>query len=190
MPPENAKFQPSENVIIGNVAFYGAIKGEAYIRGVAGERFCVRNSGMTAVVEGIGDHGCEYMTGGRVAVIGPTGRNFAAGMSGGMAYVYDPTDGFEKNCNQGLVSLETLADSDQEALREMLEKHARYTGSDAAQKILDDFANQIKKFVKVIPNDYKKVIAVLDGELAKGTDREAAMLTAFEQVTGKTVSMA
>ncbi len=190
VPPENAKFQPSENVIIGNVAFYGAIKGEAYIRGVAGERFCVRNSGMTAVVEGIGDHGCEYMTGGRVAVIGPTGRNFAAGMSGGMAYVYDPTDGFEKNCNQGLVSLETLADSDQEALREMLEKHARYTGSDAAQKILDDFANQIKKFVKVIPNDYKKVIAVLDGELAKGTDREAAMLTAFEQVTGKTVSMA
>lgn len=190
VPPEDAKFNPSENVIIGNVAFYGAIKGEAYIRGKAGERFCVRNSGMTAVVEGIGDHGCEYMTGGCVAVIGETGRNFAAGMSGGIAYVYNRDGGFEKNCNSELVGLEKLSGKDSETLREMLEKHVKYTGSDIAKEILDNFDKVLGKFVKVIPNDYKKVITVLDEELSKGTDRDEAMLIAFENVTGKKVEIA
>lgn len=190
VPPEEAKFNPSENVIIGNVAFYGAIKGEAYIRGKAGERFCVRNSGMTAVVEGIGDHGCEYMTGGCVAVIGETGRNFAAGMSGGIAYVYDKEKAFDKNCNKELVSLEALSDKDLKTLKTMLENHVKYTSSDVAQSILDNFKKEAKAFVKVIPNDYKKVITVLDEEFEKGTDRDEAMLIAFETVTNKKVEIA
>lgn len=190
VPPENVKFKPSENVIIGNVAFYGAIKGEAYIRGIAGERFCVRNSGMTAVVEGIGDHGCEYMTGGCVAVIGKTGRNFAAGMSGGIAYVYDKDGDFDKNCNKGMISIETLSDKDAQTLKTMLENHVKYTGSDIAENILKNWDKELKKFTKVIPNDYKKVITVLDEELQKGTDRDTAMLIAFENVTGKKVEIA
>lgn len=190
VPKPESKLNPSENVIIGNVAFYGAIKGEAYIRGVAGERFCVRNSGMSAVVEGIGDHGCEYMTGGKVAVIGATGRNFAAGMSGGIAYVYNPDGDFEKKCNKGMVSLEAPDEKDAAALKEMLEKHVKYTDSDVAKKLLADFDQSLKQFVKVIPNDYKKVITVLDEELEKGTDRDEAMLIAFENVTGKKVEIA
>jgi glutamate synthase (ferredoxin) len=190
VPPADAKFVPSENVIIGNVAFYGAIKGEAYIRGTAGERFCVRNSGMTAVVEGIGDHGCEYMTGGYVAVIGKTGRNFAAGMSGGVAYVLNKDGDFEKSCNKELVGLEALSDKDIAKLKEMLENHVKYTSSDVAQAILDNFENEVKSFIKVIPNDYKKVITVLDEELEKGTDKDEAMLIAFENVTGKKVEIA
>ena len=190
VPPENANFNPSENVIIGNVAFYGAIKGEAYIRGIAGERFCVRNSGMTAVVEGIGDHGCEYMTGGCVAVIGRTGRNFAAGMSGGIAYVYNSDGELDQNCNKELVSLECLEDKDLAQLKEMLEKHLKNTGSDVAGNILDNWDSEAKNFVKVIPNDYKKVVAVLDEELAKGTDRDEAMLIAFENITGKKIEIA
>ena len=190
VPKKDSRIKPSENVIIGNVAFYGAIKGEAYIRGVAGERFCVRNSGMTAVVEGIGDHGCEYMTGGCVAVIGETGRNFAAGMSGGVAYVYNKDGEFETKCNKGMVSLETLGDKDAQTLKSMLEKHVRYTGSDAAKAIVDSFDEELSKFVKVIPNDYKKVITVLDEELEKGADCDSAMLTAFESVTGKKVEIA
>ena len=190
VPRKEAKFVPSENVIIGNVAFYGAIKGEAYIRGTAGERFCVRNSGMTAVVEGIGDHGCEYMTGGCVAVIGKTGRNFAAGMSGGIAYVYNKDGSLDKNCNKELVGLETLSDKDIAKLKEMLENHVKYTGSDVAENMLNNWSEEVKNFVKVIPNDYKKVITVLDEELEKGTDRDEAMLIAFENVTGKKVEIA
>ena len=190
VPRKEAKFVPSENVIIGNVAFYGAIKGEAYIRGTAGERFCVRNSGMTAVVEGIGDHGCEYMTGGYVAVIGKTGRNFAAGMSGGIAYVYNKDGSLDKNCNKELVGLETLSDKDIAKLKEMLENHVKYTGSDVAENMLNNWSEEVKNFVKVIPNDYKKVITVLDEELEKGTDRDEAMLIAFENVTGKKVEIA
>lgn len=190
VPPKEAKFNPSENVIIGNVAFYGAISGEAYIRGTAGERFCVRNSGMSAVVEGIGDHGCEYMTGGCVAVIGKTGRNFAAGMSGGVAYVYDKDGELDRSCNKELVTLEKLSDKDDDRLKNMLEKHKEYTGSDTAERILSDWDSEKASFVKIIPNDYKKVTEVLDEELAKGTDRDEAMLAAFESVTGKKVEIA
>ena len=189
VPPESSKIVPEENVIIGNVAFYGAINGEAYIRGIAGERFCVRNSGMSAVVEGVGDHGCEYMTGGTVAVIGETGRNFAAGMSGGIAYVYDKHGDFAgKRCNEPLSHcIEKLDDSDTEKLKAMLEKHLEYTGSSVAEKILKS-EKELKKFVKVIPPDYKQVIAVMTDELEKGADESRAMLAAFEKVTGKKVS--
>lgn len=188
-PPTESTFKPGENVIIGNVAFYGAISGEAYIHGVAGERFCVRNSGMTAVVEGIGDHGCEYMTGGRVAVLGPTGRNFAAGMSGGVAYVYDPQGILGSNCNKELVFLEDMDnDNDLSELENMLKKHFQYTGSDIAKRILDNFDAEKKHFVKVIPRDYKKVVDVMSEELSKGIERDQAELTAFESVTGKKVS--
>lgn len=189
VPNEDSAFDPAENVIIGNVAFYGAIKGEAYILGNAGERFCVRNSGMTAVVEGVGDHGCEYMTGGKVMVLGETGRNFAAGMSGGIAYVYDEDGSFEEKCNKALVTLEG-ADSDKEVVKEMLEKHLKYTGSSKAKQILGDLDNEIGRFVKVIPVDYKKVVTVLDEELAKGAAYEDAMTAAFESVTGKKVEAA
>ncbi len=190
VPPTEAKFDPSENVIIGNVAFYGAISGEAYIRGLAGERFCVRNSGMTAVVEGIGDHGCEYMTGGRVVVIGETGRNFAAGMSGGVAYVYNKSGELDRKCNKELVSLKQLDEKDAAILKEMLENHVKYTGSDTAKAILDNFDAETASFVKVIPVDYEKVVTVMDEELEKGIDRDEAMLIAFESVTGKNVEIA
>ena len=188
VPPAESSFVPEDNVIIGNVAFYGAIKGEAYIRGIAGERFCVRNSGMTAVVEGVGDHGCEYMTGGCVAVIGETGRNFAAGMSGGVAYVYDKNGSFEDNCNSALVTLRQLSESDAEKLRSMLEKHVENTGSSVAGAILDNYEEELKKFVKVIPVDYEKVVEIMDEEKKKGTPHDDAMLIAFENVTGKKVS--
>ena len=190
VPPEQSKLVPEENVIIGNVAFYGAISGEAYIRGIAGERFCVRNSGMEAVVEGVGDHGCEYMTGGTVAVIGETGRNFAAGMSGGIAYVYDEAKDFaKKHCNEPLSNcIESLDDKDKEKLQSMLTKHCEYTGSTVAKKILDGWAKEVKKFVKIIPTDYKQVITVLNDEIEKGAGEDVAMLAAFEKVTGKKVS--
>ena len=184
VPPADAAFNPSENVIIGNVAFYGAISGEAYIRGVAGERFCVRNSGMTAVVEGVGDHGCEYMTGGCVAVIGETGRNFAAGMSGGVAYVYDKDGDFDKKINKALIDMRhRLTDADSEKLKDMLLGHVAATGSDIAQAILDNFDEESSKFVKVIPVDYEKVVTTMEAEKAKGTSYEDAILIAFETVT-------
>ena len=191
VPPENSDFVPSENVIIGNVAFYGAIAGEAYIRGIAGERFCVRNSGVNAVVEGIGDHGCEYMTGGRVVILGKTGRNFAAGMSGGIAYIYDPENELADNCANEPILLEKVTEQeDIDLLRSMLEKHLEYTGSDIAKSILDSFEEKLSDFIRVIPKDYKKVIAVVKDELAKGSDDETAKLKAFEEVTGKTVATA
>jgi glutamate synthase (NADPH/NADH) large chain len=158
--PEDAAYAADENVLVGNVALYGATQGEAYINGVAGERFAVRNSGVKAVVEGVGDHGCEYMTGGVVAVLGETGRNFAAGMSGGVAYVYDPDDEFASRANTGMVTLsETLEESDETMLRRLVENHAEYTGSDRAAWMLDDWARVREQFVKVMPDAYAEVIA-------------------------------
>ena len=159
-PPAEANFTPEDNIIIGNVALYGATGGSAFIRGVAGERFCVRNSGAEAVVEGVGDHGCEYMTRGRVIVLGPTGRNFAAGMSGGEAFVLDESGRFADLCNTEMVFLEDLVEEgDVAAVRRMIEDHLRYTGSENARRVLDDWDAMLPKFVKVMPIDYKRVLA-------------------------------
>src|SRR5215213_8844810 len=157
-PSKKSGFVPEENIIIGNVAFYGATAGSAYIRGKAGERFAVRNSGVSAVVEGVGDHGCEYMTGGRVVILGDTGRNFAAGMSGGIAYVYDVKGQFPILCNKEMVDLDPVTNGDSAELKDMIENHFAYTGSTVAKFILDDFENQLKNFIKVFPRDYKKVL--------------------------------
>ena len=157
-PPRKASFIPEENIIIGNVAFYGATSGEGYIRGMAGERFCVRNSGAKVVVEGVGDHGCEYMTGGRVVILGDTGRNFAAGMSGGIAYVYDVKGQFSINCNPEMVELDPVDQNDAIELKEMIRNHYEYTGSAVAKFVLDDFDNQLSHFIKVFPSDYKNVL--------------------------------
>ncbi len=159
VPPAGSTFKPEENIIIGNTTFYGATSGEAYIRGVAGERFCVRNSGAKAVVEGTGDHCCEYMTGGRAVVLGKTGRNFAAGMSGGIAYVLDVNGDFDYYCNTGLVELSPLEDkTDIDELQEMISKHLLYTQSSLAAKILTNWEEFLPRFVKVIPFEYKKVL--------------------------------
>lgn len=188
IPRKEATFKADENVITGNVAFYGAIYGESYISGVAGERFCVRNSGIDAVVEGIGDHGCEYMTGGRVVVLGKTGRNFAAGMSGGVAYVYDEDGNFEKNVNKGGLCIEQVSDKkDIDALKELISKHFSYTQSKKAKAILDKFKTELKKFKKIIPADYKKVMSIIDEESKKGTKKDDAILIAFEKVANKKV---
>lgn len=157
-PDKEATFKPEDNIIIGNVAFYGATSGEAFIRGQAGERFCVRNSGVKAVVEGVGDHACEYMTGGRVVVLGKTGRNFAAGMSGGIAYVFDTEKALDRLCNKDMVELETLDAGDKAEVREMIEKHFSLTGSDPAEWILENWEIAMDHFVKVMPKDYKAVI--------------------------------
>jgi len=158
-PPVGSTFEAETTTIVGNVVLYGATGGEVYIRGLAGERFAVRNSGARAVVEGIGDHGCEYMTGGIVAVLGPTGRNFAAGMSGGIAYVLDETGDFMARCNLEMVGLESVVHKDDEdVLRKMIHEHLSYTGSLSAKKILADWNQQVKKFVKVMPHDYKRII--------------------------------
>ncbi|MFY7900392.1 MAG: glutamate synthase large subunit [Chitinophagaceae bacterium] len=157
-PSKKSTFVPEENIIIGNVAMYGATNGEAYIRGKAGERFAVRNSGGNVVVEGVGDHGCEYMTGGRVVILGTTGRNFAAGMSGGIAFVYDVKGDFSKNCNMEMIDLDPVSETDIHELKSFISKHYQYTGSTVAKFVLDDFENQLKNFVKVFPKDYKKVL--------------------------------
>jgi glutamate synthase (NADPH/NADH) large chain len=157
-PPKQASFVPEENIIIGNVAFYGATSGEAFIRGKAGERFCVRNSGAKVVVEGVGDHGCEYMTGGVAVILGATGLNFAAGMSGGVAYVYDVQNRFQSLCNSEMVDLDPLDCDDSNALHQLIQKHFEYTGSTVAQFILKDFDNQLKNFIKVFPKDFKKAL--------------------------------
>ena len=157
-PSKDAGFIPEENIIIGNVAFYGATSGEAYIRGKAGERFCVRNSGANVVVEGVGDHGCEYMTGGNAIILGATGRNFAAGMSGGIAYVYDVQHNFDSLCNKEMVDLDNIDQEDEEFLNDMIRKHYQYTKSTVAKFILTDFENQLKNFVKVFPKDYKRIL--------------------------------
>lgn len=157
-PSRDARYVAEENIIIGNVALYGATSGRAFIRGQAGERFCVRNSGAEAVVEGVGDHGCEYMTGGRVVILGKTGRNFAAGMSGGIAYVYDATGTFGGNCNREMVELEPVPEEDAAGLRAMIAQHHQHTCSTVAAFVLDDFDNQLRHFIKVFPAEYKKVL--------------------------------
>ncbi len=157
-PDKISTFVPEEHIIIGNVAFYGATLGEAYIRGMAGERFCVRNSGVKAVVEGVGDHGCEYMTGGIAIILGDTGRNFAAGMSGGIAYVYDPKKRFDDYCNMELVDFDEMEYEDIETLKGLIGNHQKYTGSTVAKGILDDWNNSLKDFVKVMPRDYKRIL--------------------------------
>lgn len=157
-PSKRASFVPEENSIIGNVAFYGATSGEAFIRGKAGERFGVRNSGAHVVVEGVGDHGCEYMTGGVVVILGDTGRNFAAGMSGGIAYVYDVNGKFKNNCNTEMVDLDACELDDKNELFTMIQRHVEYTGSTVGRFILEDLDNQLQHFVKVFPRDYKKVL--------------------------------
>jgi glutamate synthase (NADPH/NADH) large chain len=167
-PPKEAIFDPKKNIIVGNVAFYGATSGEAYIRGQAGERFCVRNSGVKAVVEGVGDHGCEYMTGGIAVILGETGRNFAAGMSGGIAYVFNPYGSFASNCNMEMVSFDPMDDEDIFTLKKFIKNHYAYTGSDIADFILKDWDNQIKHFVKVMPDDYKNVLLKKKQQTEKG----------------------
>jgi glutamate synthase domain-containing protein 2/glutamate synthase domain-containing protein 1/glutamate synthase domain-containing protein 3 len=158
-PAPDAPYAPEHNIIAGNVICYGATEGEVYLRGVVGERFCVRNSGARGVVEGVGDHGCEYMTGGRIVVIGQTGRNFAAGMSGGIAYVYDPNGDFPTRCNREMVDLEKLTDDeDLQTVRELLSNHAEFTGSTVAKGILSDWENSAEAFVKVMPRDYRRVL--------------------------------
>jgi glutamate synthase (NADPH/NADH) large chain/glutamate synthase (ferredoxin) len=166
-PPKGATYVAEQNVIVGNTVLYGATAGRAFFRGLAGERFAVRNSGASAVVEGVGDHGCEYMTGGRVVVLGPTGRNFAAGMSGGLAYVLDEDGAFAARCNRALVDLEAPDEADAIELRELIAEHTERTGSTVGARVLERFAELLPRFVKVFPRDYKRV-------LAEGAAEEAA----------------
>jgi glutamate synthase (ferredoxin) len=167
--PAEATFAAKDNIIVGNVCFYGAISGEAYINGIAGERFAVRNSGLTAVVEGVGDHGCEYMTGGTVVVLGTTGRNFAAGMSGGIAYIYDEKKTFaSEQCNLEMVDLDPLSQEDFNALKSYIEKHVTYTDSALAKHILKHWNETKKEFVKVFPKEYKKALK----RIAMGTENK------------------
>jgi glutamate synthase (ferredoxin) len=181
-PPRGSTFDPSENVIVGNVALYGATAGEAYIRGMAGERFGVRNSGVRAVVEAVGDHGCEYMTGGRVVVLGRTGRNFAAGMSGGIAYVLDETGAFPDRCNMEMVKLFKLEDPEEiEEVRALVRTHAELTGSERCWKVLALWDELVPKFVKVYPNDYRRVIETQKRYKARGLSEEEAVMAAFEE---------
>jgi len=181
-PPANSSFVPSENIIIGNVALYGATSGEAYFRGMAGERFAVRNSGVNAVVEAVGDHGCEYMTGGRVVILGPAGRNFAAGMSGGIAYVLDERGDFPTRVNPQMVGVEKLeAPAEIAAVRAMIENHLTYTKSSRAKQILDAWDQMVPRFVKVIPKDYKRVLACIERAHGQGLTGDEAIMAAFEE---------
>ncbi|WP_026508505.1 glutamate synthase large subunit [Butyrivibrio sp. MC2013] len=183
--PSDARYDPSVNIIAGNVALYGATSGEAYIAGMAGERFAVRNSGASAVVEGVGEHGCEYMTGGCVAVLGPVGKNFAAGMSGGVAYVLDEHNTLYKNVNKQLVSMESLTfKEDIDELRRMIERHAAATGSLKAAEILEHFEDYIGHFKKIIPTDYKEILRLIAREMETGTDPETAKIEAFKDFVG------
>ena len=183
--PEDVKYDPSENIIAGNVALYGATSGEAYISGVAGERFCIRNSGATAVVEGVGEHGCEYMTGGRAVILGPTGKNFAAGMSGGIAYVLDEQNKLYKNVNKQLVNMELLElKSDIEELKTLIENHVKYTGSKKGKEILEHFADYIPHFKKIIPVDYKEIRRLIAKHEEQGLDMASAQVEAFKEFVG------
>lgn len=182
-PKNEAKFKPNENVIIGNVALYGATSGEAYIRGMAGERFAVRNSGASAVVEGVGDHGLEYMTGGTVVILGQTGKNLAAGMSGGIAYIYDPNHDLYTRLNKQLVyTYEVSGKADIETLTQLLKNHYKYTNSDVAQKILSNLDHELSSFKKIVPKDYEKITTLIQELKAKGYHDDEASLMAFEQV--------
>ncbi|MCC8023179.1 MAG: glutamate synthase subunit alpha, partial [Clostridiales bacterium] len=184
-PPEEAGFPAHENIIVGNVALYGATSGRAFFNGIAGERFCVRNSGAHAVVEGVGDHGCEYMTGGRVVVLGRTGKNFAAGMSGGIAYVLDEARDFYTRVNKELVSLETVSSKqDVGELKSLLEEHVRRTGSEKGTEILANFSAYLPLFKKVLPHDYQKMQGMILHMEEKGMDTEEAQIEAFNAVKG------
>ena len=179
-PPENVTYDRSENIVIGNVALYGATGGKAFISGVAGERFCVRNSGATAVVEGVGDHGCEYMTGGTVVVLGKTGKNFAAGMSGGIAYVLDEDWDFYQRVNKDMVSLEPVEHKyDVSLLKDLIREHVELTGSPRGKEILDNFGEYLPKFKKVLPHDYDKMLRLIAQMEEKGEDSEQAQIEAF-----------
>jgi glutamate synthase (ferredoxin) len=182
-PPREATFVPEENIIIGNVALYGATSGEAFFRGLAGERFAVRNSGAFAVVEGVGDHGCEYMTGGRVVVLGRTGRNFAAGMSGGVAYVFDPAGTFDRRCNLEMVELESLEDPEEiGVVRRLIERHVALTGSSVGARALQEWLKTVRMFVKVMPRDYKRVL------LTQAKAAAAGRVATYEELTGVAVN--
>jgi glutamate synthase (ferredoxin) len=181
-PPKNSRFNAEENVIVGNVALYGATSGEIYISGLVGERFAVRNSGATAVVEGVGEHGCEYMTGGKVVILGKTGRNFAAGMSGGIAYVYDKDNSFESKCNKDTVLLEKVEDENEESeIKELIKKHYEYTSSNVAKNILVNWEKAKERFVKVIPKDYKRMMDIVNRMHIEGITGEEALMKAFEE---------
>jgi glutamate synthase (NADPH/NADH) large chain len=177
-PPEEASFAAEEQIIAGNVILYGATGGEAFIRGQVGERFCVRNSGATAVVEGVGDHGCEYMTGGRVVVLGPTGRNFGAGMSGGVAYVHDPERRFAPLVNLEMVDLEPLDEEDKHWLLDVVERHRDETGSEVAARLLSTWGRSLGDFVKVMPRDYRRVLEATRRAVEEGTSVDAAVMAA------------
>ncbi len=177
-PPKNSTFVPEENILVGNVLLYGATSGEAYFRGIAGERFAVRNSGVSAVVEGVGDHGCEYMTGGTIVVIGGTGRNFAAGMSGGAAFVLDEKGDFNIRCNQGMVDLDKLDDEDATTVKALLTKHYQYTESSVAKRLLDNWSVSLHKFIKVMPKDYKTVLAAIKKARETGVPEDVAVMEA------------
>jgi len=181
-PSAKSTFAAEENVIAGNVALYGATSGEVYIRGMVGERFGVRNSGVNTIVEGVGDHGCEYMTGGKVVILGKTGRNFAAGMSGGVAYVLDEQGDFATRCNQQMVGLETLEDAEEIAdLRQLIQQHADYTQSQKAANVLAHWEDMLPKFVKVMPKDYKRVLQAISAAIAAGLSGDDALTAAFEE---------
>ncbi len=181
-PPKVSTFVAEENIIVGNVVLYGATAGEVYIRGMAGERFGVRNSGVNTVVEGVGDHGCEYMTGGKVVVLGKTGRNFAAGMSGGIAYILDEQGDFATRCNMSMVGLEKLEDPEEiDDLQEMIQKHTDYTKSEKAAQVLANWKEMVPKFVKVMPTDYKRVLEALKQALESGLSGDDALTAAFEE---------
>ncbi|NJL00177.1 MAG: glutamate synthase large subunit [Spirulinaceae cyanobacterium SM2_1_0] len=181
-PPQESSFAPEDNILIGNVAFYGATGGEAYINGAAGERFCVRNSGVNAVVEAVGDHACEYMTGGRAIILGATGRNFAAGMSGGIAYVLDEAGDFERRCNRQMVDLLPLTDAEEvEDLRQAVMRHVEYTHSPKGKRLLASWEAVVPQFVKVMPRDYARVVKAIEKALADGLNHDDAMAAAFEE---------
>ena len=182
-PPRGVTYKKDENIIIGNVAFYGATSGKAYIGGVAGERFCVRNSGVRAVAEGTGDHGCEYMTGGCVVILGQVGKNFAAGMSGGVAYVLDEDQDLYTKVNKAMVSLEEVTNKyDVQELKDMIKEHVAYTNSEKGKRILDHFEQYLPKFKKIIPNDYKRMLSMIVQMEEKGMNTEQAQIEAFYAV--------
>ncbi|HEY5662561.1 MAG TPA: glutamate synthase large subunit [Ilumatobacter sp.] len=183
-PPESSPFVAEDQVIAGNVIAYGATSGEIYLRGIVGERFCVRNSGATAVVEGVGDHGCEYMTGGRVVVLGPTGRNFGAGMSGGIAYVYDRNNDFDRKVNYEMVDIEQLDEADRAFLRATIEAHLAYTDSAVAHRMLSGWSVEVSRFRKVMPTDYKRVLSVMAESEAEGLDRTATVERVMQAARG------
>ena len=177
-PPKSSTFIAEENIIVGNVVLYGATSGEAYFRGVAGERFAVRNSGATAIVEGVGDHGCEYMTGGEVVILGPVGRNFAAGMSGGLAFVYDPKDNLRDLCNLQMVDIDPLTDEKLAELKNKIEVHVKYTDSQVGKRIIGNWSEEHKLFKLVFPKDYKRVLLAIEKARKEGTSEELAVMEA------------